>query len=50
DAEFILRGRVGARPPAVRDGGPQALAASTAGDDLEHAIGDVLAIIEGAAR
>lgn len=50
DEEFNLLGRFVERPQAVLDGGPQALAAYKAGDYLEHAIGDVLAIIEGAAR
>ncbi len=50
DEESNLLGRFVERPQAVLDGGPQALAAYKAGDYLEHAIGDVLAIIEGAAR
>ncbi|HCH0745717.1 TPA: thioredoxin family protein, partial [Pseudomonas aeruginosa] len=50
DEEFNLLGRFVERPQAVLDGGPQALAAYKAGDYLEHAIGDVLAIIEGAVR
>ena len=50
DEEFNLLGRFVERPQAVLDGGPQALAAYKAGDYLEHAIGDVLANIEGAVR